>query len=258
MRKLSKDDKALLDKIASYDNSSFNPVSNIVSEIFKSGQTALFIADKSYLLKKEDVILHEVQSQLLSIISLLSELRQEGYIYLLENNDSGPLIIQKGQRSEVWINQGTQGSALGEIEYIGTDTVKVSDNKCSYTGKAFSREFSSILSHFLTSFLCPTDKLKKFKESGYMTVDEYKYKIKLCYTRIGLIVSLAALLASICLPICLTKWQTKYQTDYNNKNAITTIDEAQLNDIILNLNNITTSLDRLHEQIHTLHVQKKY
>lgn len=27
------------------------------------------------------------------------------------------------------------GSALGEIEYIGTDTVKVSDNKCSYTGK---------------------------------------------------------------------------------------------------------------------------
>lgn len=91
-----------------------------------------------------------------------------------------------------------------------------------------------------------------------MIVDEYKYKTELCYTRIGLIVSLAALLASICFPICLTKWQTKYQTDYNNKNAITTIDEAQLNDVILNLNNITTSLDRLNEQINTLHVQKKY
>lgn len=176
MRKLSKDDKALLDKIASYDNSSLNPVSNIVSEIFKSGQTALFIADKSYLLKKEDVALHEVQSQLLSIISLLSELRQEGYIYLLENNDSGPLIIQKGQRSEVWSNQGTQGSALGEIKYIGNDTVIVANDKCSYTGKAFPKEFSSILSHLLTSYLCPTDKVKSFKESGYMTDDEYKYK----------------------------------------------------------------------------------
>lgn len=257
MRKLSKDDKALLDKIASYDNSSLHPVSNIVSEIFMSGQTALFIADKTYLLKKENVTLNEVQSKLLCIISLLSELRQEGYIYLLENNDTGPLIIQKGQRDEVWTNQGTLCSVLGEFEYIGADTVKVSDNKCSYTGKAFSREFSSILSHFLTSFLCPTDKLKTFKESGYMTVDEYKYKTELCYTRIGLIISLAALLASICFPICLTKWQTKYQTDYNNKNAITTIDEAQFNKVILNLNNITTSLDSLNEQINTLHVQKK-
>lgn len=257
MRKLSKDDKALLDKIASYDNSSLHPVSNIVSEIFKSGQTALFIADKTYLLKKEDVALHEVQSQLLSIISLLSELRQEGYIYLLENNDSGPLIIQKGQRSEVWSNQGTQCSALGEIEYLGTDTVKVSDNKCSYTGKAFSRDFSSILSHLLTSYLCPTDKLKSFKESGYLTDDEYKYKTELCYTRIGLIISLAALFASFFIPVCLTKWQTKYQTDYNNKNAITTIDKAQFNKVILNLNNITTSLDSLNEQINALHVQKK-
>lgn len=257
MRKLSKDDKALLDKIASYDNSSLNPVSNIVSEIFKSGQTALFIAEKSYLLKKEDVALHEVQSQLLSIISLLSELRQEGYIYLLENNDSESLIIQKGQRSEVWSSQGTLCSVLGEIEYIGTDTVKVSDNKCSYTGKAFSREFSSVLSHFLTSFLCPTDKLKSFKEVGYVTDDEYKFKTELCYTRIGLFISLVALFASICSPICLTKWQTKYQTDYNNKNAITTIDEAQLNEVILNLNNITTSLDSLNEQIKTWHVWKK-
>lgn len=257
MRKLSKDDKALLDKIASYDNSSLHPVSNMVSEIFKSGQTALFIADKTYLLKKDDVALHEVQSQLLNIISLLSELKQEGYIYLLENNDSGPLIIQKGQKSEVWSNQGTQCSALGEIEYKGTDTVKVADDTCSYTGKAFSKEFSSILSHLLTSYVCPTDKLKTFKESDYMTVDEYKYKTELCYTRIGLIISLVALLASICFPICLTKWQTKYQTDYNNKNAITTIDETQLNDVILNLNNITTSLDSLNEQINTLHEQKK-
>ena len=257
MRKLSKDDKALLDKIASYDNSSLNPVSNIVSEIFKSGQTALFIAEKSYLLKKEDVALHEVQSQLLSIISLLSELRQEGYIYLLENNDSESLIIQKGQRSEVWSNQGTLCSVLGVIEYIGPDTVKVSDNECSYTGKAFSKELSSILSRLLTSYLCPTDKLKSFKEVGYVTDDEYKFKTELCYTRIGLFISLVALFASICSPICLTKWQTKYQTDYNNKNAITTIDEAQVNEVILNLNNITTSLDSLNEQIKTWHVWKK-
>lgn len=257
MRKVSKDDKAFLDKIASYDNSSLNPVSNIVSEIFKSGQTALFIADKTYLLKKEDVALNELQAKLLSIISLLNELRQEGYIYLLENNDSGPLIIQKGQSSEVWSNQGNLYSVLGEIEYIGTDTVTVSDDKCSYTGKAFSKEFSNILSHLLTSYLCPTDKLKSFKETGYMTDDEYKFKTELCYTRIGLFVSLVALFASFLSPFCLTEWQTKYQTDYNNKNAVTTIDEAQFHDVILNLRKITTSIDSINAQINTLHVRKK-
>ena len=48
MRKLSKDDKALLDRIVSYDISSLNPVSNLVSEIFQPGHTALFISDKTY------------------------------------------------------------------------------------------------------------------------------------------------------------------------------------------------------------------
>ena len=132
MRKLSKDDKALLDKIASYDILSLNPVSNIVSEIFQPGQTALFIADKTYLLKKDGVAISEVQSKLLSIISLLSELRQEGYIYLLEDNYSGSILIQKDIRNEVWSNQGTQYSQLGKIEFIDTDTILVSDGHCSY------------------------------------------------------------------------------------------------------------------------------
>ena len=132
MRKLSKEDKALLDKIASYDNSSLNPVSNIVSEIFLPGETALFISDKTYLLKKENVDLNVVQSRLLAYISLLNELRHEGYVYLLEDNDSGPLIIQNNQRNEVWSNQETLFSDLGKIEFVDNDTVSVSDGKCSY------------------------------------------------------------------------------------------------------------------------------
>ena len=34
MRTLSKDEKSFLDKIARYDNSTLNPVSDIISEIF--------------------------------------------------------------------------------------------------------------------------------------------------------------------------------------------------------------------------------
>lgn len=257
MRKLSKDDKALLDIVASYDNSSLNPVSNLVSEIFQPGQTALFIADKTYLLKKEDVVLNEVQSTLLCVISLLSELRQEGYIYLLEDNDFVPIIIQKDQRKEVWSNQGTLYSKLGIIEFIDTDTVSVSDDQCSYSGKAFSKEYSNILNHLLTSYLCPTDKLKSFKKAGYVSDDEYRYKTELCYTRFGLIISLVALFASFLFPVCLTKWQTSYQTDYNNKNAITTIDKTQFNKVVSNLNKISTSLDSINANITTINERKK-
>ena len=234
MRKLSKEDKALLDKIASYDNSSLNPVSNIVSEIFIPGETALFISDKTYLLKKENVDLNKVQSKLLCYISLLNELSHEGYIYLLEGNDSGPLIIQNNQRNEVWSNQETLFSELGKIEFVDTDTVSVSDGKCSYVGKAFSKDFSNILIHILTSYLCPTEKLNSFKKAGYVTDDEYRYKTELRYTI----------------------WQTSYQTDYNNKHAITTIDETQLNKVVSDLNKIATSLDSLKSNVKTIHEHK--
>lgn len=257
MRKLSKDDKALLDKIASYDISSLNPVRNIVSEIFQPGQTALFIADKTYLLKKDGVAISEVQSKLLSIISLLSELRQEGYIYLLEDNYSGSILIQKDIGNEVWSNQGTQYSQLGKIEFIDTDTVLVSDGQCSYSGKAFSKEYSYILNHLLTSYLCPTDKLKSFKKAGYVSDDDYRYKTELRYTRIGLIISLVALFASFLTPVWLTKWQTRYQTDYNNNNAITTIDKTQFNKVVSELNKISTSLDSLNSHVKTVHERKK-
>ena len=256
MRKLSKDDKALLDIIVSYDISSLNPVSNLVSEIFQPGHTALFISDKTYLLKKEGVAINEVQSKLLSIISLLSELRQEGYIYLLEDNDSGPILIQKDQINEVWSNQGTVYSKLGKIESIDTDTVSASDEQCSYSGKAFSKEYSNTLNHLLTSYLCPTDKLKSFKKSGYVSDDEYRYKTELCYTRIGLIISLVALFASFLTPVWLTKWQTRYPTDYNNTNAITTIDETQLNKVVSDLKKIATSLDSINANITTIHERK--
>lgn len=256
MRKLSEDDKALLDKIASYDNSSLNPVSNIVSEIFLPGETALFISDKAYLLKKENVDLNKVQSKLLCYISLLNELRHEGYIYLLEENDYGPLIIQNNQTNEVWSNQETLFSELGKIEFIDTDTVSVSDEKYSYVGKAFSKDFSNILTHILTSYLCPTEKLKSFKKAGYVTDDEYRYKIKLRHTIIGLIVSIIAVFVSILVPVISTKWQTSYQTDYNNEHAITTIDETQLNKVVSDLNKIATSLDSLNSHIKTIHEHK--
>lgn len=256
MRKLSKDDKALLDKIAYYENSNLNPVSNLVSEIFQPGQSALFVSDKTYLLKKNNVAINEVQSKLLSIISLLSELRQEGYIYLLEDNDPGPILIQKDQRNEVWFNQGSLCSVLGKIEFIGTDSVRVSDGKCSYTGKAFTIEYSNILIHVLTSYLSPTEKLKSFKKAGYVSDDEYRYKTELCYTRIGLVISLFALFASFLSPVCLTKWQTSYQTDYNNKNAVTTIDKSQFNKVVSDLNKIKTSLDSLISHVKTVHERK--
>lgn len=256
MRKLSKEDKALLDKIASYDNSSLNPVSNIVSEIFLPGETALFISDKTYLLKKENVDLNVVQSRLLAYISLLNELRHEGYVYLLEDNDSGPLIIQNNQRNEVWSNQETLFSELGKIEFVDNDTVSVSDGKCSYVGKAFSKDFSNILIHILTSYLCPTEKLKSFKKAGYVTDDEYRYKIALRHTKIGLAISLFAFLASIVVPVFSTIWQTSYQTEYNNNNAITTINDTQLDKVVSDLNKIATSLDSLNSYVKTIHVHK--
>ena len=256
MRTLSKDEKSFLDKIARYDNSTLNPVSDIISEIFIPGQTALLIKDKAYLLKRDNVERDAVISRMLCLISLLSELKQEGYIYLLEKSDSGPLLIQKDQRNEVWSAQGRTCSVLGNFEFIGSDTVRVSDGKSSYAGKAFSQELSLILDRLLTSYLCSTDKLKSFKKVGYVTDDVKRYKTELCYTRIGLVISLVALFVSLLFPLWLTKWQTSYQTDYNNKNAITTIDETQLNKVVSNLKQITTSLDSINTNINTIHKLK--
>ena len=58
------------------------------------------------------------------------------------------------------------------------------------------------------------------------------------------------------VPVFSTIWQTSYQTEYNNNNAITTINDTQLDKVVSDLNKIATSLDSLNSYVKTIHVHK--
>lgn len=250
MRKLTSTDKHIIDKILAYGQNTLNPVSEIASEMFLKGHTALLLCDKAYLLRYGNIDVSSIQTQLIAFVSLITELQRDGFIYLVDNNTCNQILIQKGLPNEVWITDDVFNTNLGEIKFDGKRGVFINTSGNSkYMGNAFSDEYSKVLFQLLTSYICPTEKLSKYKEAGYLSDDAVRYKTELRYTRIGLIVSLFALLISIASPFWITIWETKYQSEYNNEHSYSTIKEEQYQEYLNGLNRISSILDSIGAKI---------
>ena len=254
MRKLSKADKKIIDKISQIKCTTPNSLSNIVSEIFKTDKCALFVSDLVYLIKVRDYNYDSILSEFVGFISLVNELENEGYIYLIPNLNNKEIIIQYNVSTEIWTDQGSKNSKIGTITTKENNEVQIISGTILYEGKAFSKKYSDTLKHILLSYICPTDKLKKFQKEGYVSDEVSKYKTQLCYTRLALGVSLIALIVSIFYPFWLTKWQT----NYNNENAVSTLVDSQYYEYKLRLYEISSSLDSISTYLHTTPRLKSY
>lgn len=246
MRNLTITDKQIIDKILACGLNTLSPVCDIASGMFLSGQTALLLCNKAYLLRCGNFDVSSVQAQLIAFVSLLTELQHEGFVYLVNYNTCNQLLIQKDLQNEVWITDNVLNTNLGKLKFDGTKGVCISTaENAEYIGNAYSEGYSKILFQLLTSYICPTEKLRKYKDVGYLSDDAVRYKKELCYTRIGLAVSLFALLLSIVSPFWVTKWQTKYQCDYNNEHSYTTINGEEHHEYLRELNHISSTLDSI-------------
>lgn len=250
MRNLSKEDKFFIDLLASKSTNALYPIKDLFVSLFPNNYPAMLIVDDVAYLIADDISYKELMHSILRIITLLSELVNDGYIYVCKDIKRDDFIINNSSVSTLWQESGKISCGLGII-HILKDNIKIDSSACTYNGIALPEAISHQVVYYLKSLFCPTDKLIKFKEDKYEPEEIIKYKRELRLTRWGLAISILALFISLISPIC--------ATSYNNKHAISTLESTQYSGLNEKLKRIESLVDSIYYKGHqtNLNTHKK-
>lgn len=235
MRNLNKSDKDLIRSLTRIEMSKNVLLKDIFQGILEEGKYAVLInEDNIHLFCNEgDGSACEIQQLIIHHISLLEQLENEGYIYLIIDESRDSFFLQGKVKQEVWCDGNILKCYLGDI-IKSNNSFSIPCKNGKYEEIPLSKNMGSQLNKFIRSIVYPTDKLYDFVKNGFLSEDAVKYKKNYHIALGGLVVSLAALFVSIGAPF----WMTCYTTKYNNDNAITTIDTSQISSVTKRLDEI--------------------
>lgn len=235
MRILETEDIAILDRIADTQSTEILSCSDLLVDLFPKDKSAIIVDDRTYLLVAQGFEIEAFYARILKVISLITEARDEGLVYMIPSYTQSPCLIQQQISREIFIDNGVSKCDIGVITHLSVESIKV-EGELIYQGFALPKAINSII----TSGIYCTKKLRKLKQDKYQTEEQQRYKTELKFTRIGLAVSLVALFFSLVSPL--------WMTEYNNRFAYTTIENVQYSNILHKLDSINNYLDSIRRQ----------
>lgn len=165
--------------------------------------------------------------ELVSLLSLLTYLEDEGLIFVIDGNMSDTFFFCDADDPVVGNDGSTQyyNYEKGRIE-IENGLYKAKDKfgTTLMSGTDSSPVLSSCMNHFLTGEIYATESLRELVANDFKSQDELQYEKELKYTRRGLYISLVALGISMFSNIISIPLSNKFGTSTINSNQFMAID----------------------------------
>lgn len=221
MRKLDKEDKQIIRNISNIKENDIKTVGSLIAHLFKADKSALLVYDKIYILTTESTDSTAILVLMAKIMSLIDYLQNDGYLYLIPNEEH--YFLQDGFDSKITINTNYDIECCRGHFVKGPCGMRIEIDNKSFVSIEIPEQIEKTFKMVVCSYVYPTTKLVELVKNDFAFGDELRYKTELKYTRIGLVISIVALLISIAAPF--------YMTKYNNKHSITTVDSIQIHRI---------------------------
>lgn len=247
MRTFSELDKEVARRLLS--NHGEKHVFEVLSDCFSTRSLAVFLQgkDSSYILYAKDCdnsTLSESIQRLMSVLSILDYMEQEGMIYVIDSLSSDTLFLHELKEHYVAVVKENHRYSFekGTVECQSGKCV-VKDDSCSdiMEGDVCSDLLTQKLWHFFVGDVYDTQALVSFVGNGFKLPEVLQYeeelkhtKKSLCLTRITLLTSL--LIPILCIPL-------------SNRFGKSTLTEQQYYPVIKCLEKVDTTVSEIYKQL---------
>lgn len=220
MRKIGDVDKSLIYAILDGQKES-SELFDIFNKCLPKDKCALVLSCSQtiFLSRCDSSTSKDVLLVLIQYVSLLKQLEDDGYIYVIYSEKNGKKLVQNGINPEIWTEEGVEKCYLGDLKIDETGQLTIIGADCKYVEEPISEPLSRLLCKYIMSTVVPSDKLIDFRKNNFLSDDAIKYRSGFRATLCGLIITFVALLVSIFSPF--------WMTQYNNEHAISTLDSLQ-------------------------------